>query len=132
MSSERKRPTPNEAVDHARGRIARIRALTASDTEQSYLGNQERQEAVERNFIALGEAIKDLARAVDLTAIDPTGPWSEPARFRDFLAHQYAEGVVHPDVWRTIQEELIPLDGALAKVAQRLPPVSRGRAADQR
>lgn len=56
MSSERKRPTPNEAVDHARGRIARIRALTASDTEQSYLGNQERQEAVERNFIALGES----------------------------------------------------------------------------
>jgi hypothetical protein len=30
-------------------------------------------------FIAIGEAIKDLARSHDLKAVDPTGPWRAPA-----------------------------------------------------
>lgn len=114
--SSRKRPSPAEMVYHARRRIALIRAWTQSDTEESYLANEERQAAVERNFIAIGEAIKDLARSQNLASIDPSGPWRQPARFRDFLAHQYEEGVSHPDVWRTIQNDLPVLDASLAKL----------------
>ena len=110
MSSERRRPSPAEMVHHARRRIALIRNWTQADTEATYLANEERQAAVERNFIAIGEAIKGLARSVDLPALDPSGPWREPARFRDFLAHQYEEGVSHPDVWRSIQDDLQMLD----------------------
>jgi uncharacterized protein with HEPN domain len=117
MSSERRsKLTPAEMVYHARRRIAMIVAWTKDDTAESYLANDERQAAVERNFIAIGEAIKDLARAKDLAAIDPTGPWRQPARFRDFLAHQYEEGVSHPDVWRTIHEDLPVLDASLARL----------------
>jgi uncharacterized protein with HEPN domain len=123
MSSERRsKITPAEMVYHARRRIAMIVAWTKDDTEESYLANEERQAAVERNFIAIGEAIKDLARAKDLAAIDPTGPWRQPARFRDFLAHQYEEGVSHPDVWRTIQDDLPVLDASL----ERLEPLVGG------
>ncbi len=103
-------------VYHARRRIALMQAWTKDDTEATYLANEERQAAVERNFIAIGEAIKDLAKAHDLAAIDPSGQWREPARFRDFLAHQYEEGVSHPDVWRTIQDDLPALDASLAKL----------------
>lgn len=109
-------------VYHARRRIAMILAWTKDDTEESYLANEERQAAVERNFIAIGEAIKDLARAKDLAAIDPSGPWRQPARFRDFLAHQYEEGVAHPDVWRTIRDDLPMLDASL----ERLEPLVGG------
>lgn len=116
MSSKRSKLSPAETVHHARRRIALIREWTASDTEATYLENAERQAAVERNFIAIGEAIKDLARAHDLQAIDPQGQWREPARFRDFLAHQYEEGVSHPDVWRTIQDDLPTLDASLARL----------------
>lgn len=117
MSSERRsKVTPAEMVYHARRRIAMIVTWTKADTEESYLDNEERQAAVERNFIAIGEAIKDLARSHDLSAIDPTGPWRQPARFRDFLAHQYEEGVSHPDVWRTIQDDLPVLDASLKKL----------------
>lgn len=116
MSSKRSKMTPAEIAYHARRRIALIRAWTQDDTEDSYLANEERQAAIERNFIAIGEAIKDLSRAVDLVGLDPQGPWREPAQFRDFLAHQYEEGVSHPDVWRTIQEDLPLLDAALARV----------------
>lgn len=116
MSSERQKISPAEMVYHARRRIAAIQLWTRQDTEETYLANEERQAAVERNFIAIGEAIKDLARSHDLTAVDPTGPWRAPARFRDFLAHQYEEGVSHPDVWRTIQDDLPILDAALEKL----------------
>ena len=117
MSSDRRsKITPAEMVHHARRRIAMILAWTKDDTEESYLANEERQAAVERNFIAIGEAIKDLARAKDLAAIDPAGPWRQPARFRDFLAHQYEEGVSHPDVWRTIQDDLPVLDASLERL----------------
>ena len=104
-------------VHHARRRIALIRNWTQADTEATYLVNEERQAAVERNFIAIGEAIKGLARSVDLPDLDPAGPWREPARFRDFLAHQYEEGVSHPDVWRSIQDDLHMLDAALERLA---------------
>ena len=114
-------------VFHARRRIALIFEWTKSDTEATYLANIERQAAVERNFIAIGEAIKDLSRAVDLAALDPQGPWKEPAQFRDFLAHQYEEGVSHPDVWRTIQTDLPGLDNALA----RIEPLLGGPWADE-
>lgn len=123
MSSERHRPSPAETVRHARRRIALIHKWTKADTEATYLANEERQAAVERNFIAIGEAIKELARSVDLPVLDPRGPWREPARFRDFLAHQYEEGVSHPDVWRTIQDDLQILDEALARIGLLVAPL---------
>lgn len=116
MSSKRSKITPAEMAHHARRRIALIHDWTKGDTEESYLANEERQAAIERNFIAIGEAIKDLSRAVDLVSLDPQGPWREPAQFRDFLAHQYEEGVSHPDVWRTIHVDLPVLDAALARI----------------
>ena len=70
MSSRRKRLSPTEIIGAVRLRIARIRARTANDTLDSYLANTERQDAVERNFIAIGEAIKDLSKMLDLAALD--------------------------------------------------------------
>jgi uncharacterized protein with HEPN domain len=119
MSSESK-STPHEVIQHARRRIAQIGAWTSEDDEASYLANDERQAAVERNFIAIGEAIKDLARAIDLGSLDPDGPWRHPARFRDFLAHKYDEGISHPEVWSTIKNDLPVLDAALARLQARI------------
>lgn len=119
MSSKSKL-TPLEVVQHARRRIAQIGAWTADDDEESYLANDERQAAVERNFIAIGEAIKDLARTLDLATLDPSGPWRHPARFRDFLAHKYDEGISHPEVWSTIKHDLPVLDAALARLEAQI------------
>lgn len=116
MSSDHR--SPAAILHHARRRIALIQAWTASDTLETYLGNEERQHAVERAFIGIGEAIKDLAKAVDLQTLDPAGPWREPPRFRDFLAHQYEDGVSHPDVWKTICDDLPLLDAALERLGR--------------
>ena len=65
MSYKRRRKIrPAEMVHHPRRRIAMILAWTKDDTAESCLANEERQAALWRNLIAVGEAIKHLARAV--------------------------------------------------------------------
>lgn len=115
-SKRRKRRTPAQAAYYARLQIARIREWTAATTSDAFQADQRTRYAVERAFIALGEAVKELARGVDLAAIDPSGPWSEPARFRDFLAHDYDDQVLPTLMWKTITTDLASLDAALARV----------------
>lgn len=45
------------------------------------------QDAVIRQFEIIGEAVKDLPR--ELTAQDPSIPWTQIAGFRDVLIHSY-------------------------------------------
>lgn len=112
--------TSLEIAGFVRFRIAQVFRWTADDTEASYLANDERQAAVERNFIAIGEGIKDLSKLVDLTAPEIAGPWKQAMSFRDFLAHRYHEGISHPDVWRTVKRDLPHLDDALARIEAML------------
>lgn len=117
MSSKRRKPrSPAQAAFYARRQIARIREWTATLSADGFAADERTRYAVERAFIALGEAVKELARAVDLSQLDPSGPWSEPARFRDFLAHDYDDQVVPILLWQTITTDLAHLDAALARV----------------
>ncbi len=83
---------------------------------EAFAADERTRYAVERAFIALGEAVKDLAKAVDLNALNPNGPWREPARFRDFLAHDYDDQVIPTLLWKTIGSGLSDLDAALASI----------------
>lgn len=121
MSSRRRKArAPALAIYYARRQIARIREWTAPMTANSFQADERTRYAVERAFIALGEAIKDLGRAVNLRQLDPNGPWSEPARFRDFLAHDYDDQVIPSLLWNTITTDLAALDLALARVAAKV------------
>ncbi len=82
----------------------------------SFARDERTRYAVERAFIALGEAVKELAKAVDLNALNPHGPWREPARFRDFLAHDYDDQVIPTLLWNTISTGLSDLDAALLSI----------------
>ncbi len=88
-------------------------ALVSTDTEASYLQNQERQWAVERLLIRLGEALKDLPPAT-LTEIGPDIDWSGPKGFRDLASHWYEDGLDHRLIWRALQIELPSIRSALA------------------
>ncbi len=123
MSSKRRKPrTPPQAVYYARLQITRINEWTAGSDISSFERDQRTRYAVERAFIAPGEAIKELSKAIDLTALDPGGPWSEPARFRDFLAHDYDDQVVPTLLWKTITTDLADLDAALARLEAHVGP----------
>ena len=79
--------------------------LTASDDEETYLANEERQFAIERLLIRFGEALKDVSTAT-LTAIDPHTNWSGPKGFRDLVSHWYDDGLDHELIWRALRGEL--------------------------
>lgn len=121
MSSDRRKPLPPEAIlERAKQQIALINQWTMGLDVEAYVADELRRYAVERAFIALGEAVKDLSRVVDLHALDPGGPWKEPARFRDFLAHDYDDQVIPDIVWATISDGLPDLARALERVGVAL------------
>lgn len=121
MSSDRRKSLPPEAiVQRAKQQIILIVQWTAGLNVEAYVADELRRYAVERAFIALGEAIKDLSRIVDLQSLDPEGPWREPARFRDFLAHDYDDQVIPDIVWATISDGLPELAAALERVGVAL------------
>lgn len=123
MSSDHRKPLPPEAIiARARQQITLIDRWTTGLDVESYVADELRRYAVERAFIALGEAIKDLGRVVDLQAMDPEGPWKEPARFRDFLAHDYDDQVIPDIVWATIANGLPELARSLERVRSALTP----------
>lgn len=64
------------------GDYARLRSITTDQAHRDLLAA-----GVERQFEIIGEAIKRLSR--DVTDRHPDVPWSDFARFRDVLAHQY-------------------------------------------
>lgn len=111
MSSESPRgraPTPERALETAI-RVAR-RALkrVEHDTLESYLANDERQDAIERLLLRFGEALKALPVGM-LQQIDPAVEWDKPIRFRDLAAHWYEDGIDHQLIWNVLQYDLPPL-----------------------
>jgi uncharacterized protein with HEPN domain len=93
----------------------------ASDTETTYLANEERQLAVERLLIRFGEAIKDIPNET-LALIDSNAPWAGPKGFRDMASHWYADGLDHRLIWRALSIDLPPMLDALERwIAAREP-----------
>ncbi len=48
--------------------------------------------------------------------LTPAGPWREPQRFRDFLAHDYDDQAIPTLMWKTITTDLADLDDALGRI----------------
>lgn len=107
MSSERagRASTPVDALKAALRVARQALALTASDTEETYLANEERQLAVERLLLRFGEALKAAPQDM-LDAVDPQVDWAGPKRFRDLAAHWYTDGLDHRLIWRALQNDL--------------------------
>jgi uncharacterized protein with HEPN domain len=75
----------------------------AADGEKTFLEDRRTRAAIEREFEIIGEATKRLS--LQARTAEPDLPWSQVARFRDFLIHGYDR--VTPDVvWNVIKEHL--------------------------
>jgi len=96
------------AAQNARRAIERV----ARDTLESYLANEERQEAIERLLLRFGEAVKAIPDDV-LWSIDAGAPWQKAARFRDLAAHWYEGSLDHELIWNVLKRDLPPMLHAL-------------------
>ncbi len=75
-------------------------------------------DAVARNFEIIGEAVKNIPN--DVLAHRPEILWSDVARFRDIIAHQYFR-VKLTVVWDAIHEEIDDIRSAAAKLLASQP-----------
>lgn len=96
-------------LEHIRDAIAKIRAYTAGGHDV-FMRDSLIQDGVIRNFEIIGEASKQLSD--DLKEKHPEVPWSDVARFRDFLIHHYM-GVNLKRVWDVVETRLPALDKAV-------------------
>ena len=71
--------------------------------------------AVVRALEVIGEATKKVPHSV--RARYPTVPWRDMAGIRDKLIHEYY-GVNLQVVWRTLQEDLPPLEAGIQQVIE--------------
>ena len=93
-------------------------AIIASITSGKTLADFDRdivlRSAVERQFEIIGEALAQLARA-DAAMAEKVPDLRQIVAFRNVLIHGYA--VIEPArIWRTIAENLPPLQNALAEL----------------
>ena len=95
-------------LEHIRDAIAKIHAYTSGGRDV-FLRDSLIQDGVIRNFEIIGEASKQLSD--DTKRKHPDLPWSEIARFRDFLIHHYM-GVNLVRVWTVIETNLPALQKA--------------------
>lgn len=85
--------------------LERIAAYTAEGRED-FMQNAMAQDATVRNLEIIREATKRLSP--ELRAMHPEVPWSNMARMRDVLIHNYM-GVDLEIVWEVVENRLAPL-----------------------
>lgn len=97
-------------------RAERIFEYTKGGREE-FLHDPKTQDAVVRSFEVIGEAAKRVSQPIRDQV--PEIPWRRVAGFRDVLIHQY-EGVDLEEVWKRIEEDLIPLTESLKALLLKL------------
>lgn len=74
-----------------------------SDGQAEFFAEKMRQDAVERKFEIIGEAVKNLSQ--NFLEKYPNVDWSYMAKFRDLLSHHYF-GIDLDVVWSIVQEDV--------------------------
>ncbi len=88
------------------GAIERIVGYTEGLTYEQFCADGRTIEAVQYNFIVIGEAVAHLP--LKLTESHPEIPWPEMRGLRNVVAHAYF--VVSSSVlWQTARSDLVPL-----------------------
>jgi uncharacterized protein with HEPN domain len=102
------------AVASIRADIERVRIWGAGRSHEDLLVDVMRRYAIERAFIAIGEALRDIPQTL-LEGQAPDIPWRQITGFRNWLAHAYDDA---PDkrIIETINVDLPLLDRVLAGI----------------
>lgn len=87
-------------VEHILEAIARVQEYTAGLTEETFITNQMASDAVIRNFLIIGEAVRHIP--LDFQAQHPEIPWALMQGMRNVLVHDY-EMVKLETLWKTIK-----------------------------
>lgn len=93
--------------------ISRIQSYIHSMTFEQFCEDRKTLDAVERNFILIGEAASQVPSNVQESF--PDVPWRDMRDMRNYVVHQYW-GVEPQRVWDTIRQDFTPLIPMLESV----------------
>lgn len=96
-------------IEHILESINKINGYTRNGRD-AFMNDPMAQDAVIRNFEIIGEATKQISD--ELLDRHPEIPWTDMARFRDFLIHHYL-GVDLKRVWNVVENHLPDLKSAI-------------------
>jgi uncharacterized protein with HEPN domain len=97
--------------------VSRIRKFTAGMSFDDFQNDERTVQAVEYNFIVIGEAAGQVPPEV--VAAHPEIPWREMRGLRNVVAHGYF-AVSVSTVWETVNTDLPPLVAQLSSVLDEL------------
>jgi len=83
--------------------IERIEQYTMGKTEDEFLDNCEKQDAIMKRLEVIGEAVKNIPKKIKEKY--PDIPWKRIAGMRDVLIHEYF-GVTMERVWNTAKNDI--------------------------
>jgi uncharacterized protein with HEPN domain len=83
--------------------VRKILAYTAGVTLAEFLANDEKQDAVLRRILVVGEATKRLS--FEFRQLYPEIPWRDIAGIRDIIVHDYNR-VDAETIWDVVQNDL--------------------------
>ncbi len=98
--------------------VRKVLGYTAGVTFTEFLSNDEKQDAVLRRIMVIGEATKRLS--ADFRQRYPEIPWRDIAGMRDIIAHEYNRIDVER-VWDVVQNDLPDLWVFLTTLDQSQP-----------
>ena len=90
-----------------------IQGYVQGMTFEQFCSDRKTLDAVERNFILIGEAARQVPGQIRESF--PSIPWRDMSDMRNYVVHQYW-GVEAQRIWQTIHHELPPLIELLKKI----------------
>ncbi|MBI4127198.1 DUF86 domain-containing protein [Candidatus Peregrinibacteria bacterium] len=106
---------PNILLEHILESISYIQDFIVDSNYEDFCENVEKQDAVQRRFEIIGEAVKNLPD--ELKNTHPEIPWRSIASMRDMLIHEYFE-VSLKQVWISATEDIKVLKKAVIKLLE--------------
>jgi len=119
--SDQPRSRIPEYLHHILQAIERIRGYTHELDERGFLADPKTQDAVLRNIEIIGEAARNVERNdPKFTERRSEIPWAVIYAMRNRLSHGYFE-VDLEIVWKTIRNDLPPLESRITALLKSLP-----------
>lgn len=108
---------PSVLIEHILESINYIQTFTEGVSYDEFAENIEKQDAVQRRFEIIGEAVKNLPE--DLKLSNHKIPWRSVASMRDLIIHEYFS-VSLELLWETIHNELPKFKNEILELARHL------------
>jgi uncharacterized protein with HEPN domain len=101
-------------LNDIRESITKIEKYLKNISEEEFNSNEELQDAVIRRIEIIGEASRNIPRA--LKEKNKHIPWIKMVQYRDFIIHSYFEASLRR-IWVTATTELKEIKEAMKKIA---------------